>query len=425
MDERSDKDRTRIAAEMHDEGTEGYDEESDELTIDHMREVKEFYAEIKDQKVSPVAKNYQTLRLDLADTGLKKSDVTAVIEKLKTGRSFQKAELYLLGCKLTDDLLFSLLECLLSQAKGTLKDLELDLRDNSLTSNSLPMLLEVLGAFDKLETFKADLSDNQLLGKQDQFSHVTYASPRLRFMRVNLENTNTGNVVLDRFFASLGGFPNLHTLVVNLSGCRLCPVTRMSVEHLVRSSLVNLDICANDTHSAAVGELAGCLSDLCSRFQKNLSISLSGCGDVAQAPGWSGLDEEPCGSEPREGEFTVGLSGQSTMTSTMMVGEERSAHPSDQNDNLEKLLAEEPDEDLREVIRECIKRKAAANGRSAQTQSSPVGKGISMRDESTSKKSASGVKLQRVVNVKGTKLAGFQGAVVRSFETRHNVKVVR
>src|SRR3990167_3833122 len=107
---------TGMADRLSDQGNEDLE---DELTIDYMREVKQFYAELKDQKVPPKSKTYKCLRIDLADTGLKKSDVTAVAEKIKTGISFERAELYLLGCKLTDDLLFCLLEVLLNQSKST------------------------------------------------------------------------------------------------------------------------------------------------------------------------------------------------------------------------------------------------------------------------------------------------------------------
>lgn len=402
---------TGMADRLSDQGNEDLE---DELTIDYMREVKQFYAELKDQKVPPKSKSYKCLRIDLADTGLKKSDVTAVAEKIKTGINFERAELYLLGCKLTDDLLFCLLEVLLNQSKSTLKEVELDLRDNSLTGSALPMLLEVLGAFPRLEVFKSDLADNNLTGKQDQYATVTYGSNSLKFLRLNLENTNPGSVILDRLLTSMVHFPSLQTLVLNVGSCTKTKISAAGVSSLLCSSLKNLDLCVTGMSTDSCTEVFVNLPQLCTRFDRNLVLNCSGCGDAGQ----SLLFGEGHTVNKQEGRRTE------------MMGEERITQSHLHLNALDNILQNEEDPDLKEIMKQCIEGnedfpedsldRDTVSTRIDEEQPQARSFGSSSKKQGTHT-----LKFERVLNLRGTKLnPQMEKQSIKEFEVKHNLKII-
>jgi len=218
---------------------------------------------------------YNLLTIDLADTHLKMADVHLVAKRLAAITGIKKVEIYLFGCRLTDEGLHSILTPLLTLCASTIRSLRLDLSENSLSSQSYPMLLEAMTAMKSLRSAHVDLSGN---GLSRHYPHAInpLSLGSLEYLQMSVDSTGIQPALINALVEGIERMPKLKTLILETDNTAPETVERLVHSVLSSPSLSSLSLRTGPSQVISFQSLLSTLPRIASRLER-MRIDLSEC----------------------------------------------------------------------------------------------------------------------------------------------------
>ena len=244
----------------------------------YIESVKQFNSILKGNQAW--TRECKKLVIDLADGALKSSDQSVLTKGLAKISGVVTLEVYLFNCKISDEILAGLLGIILTKNKQSIREVKMDLTENALTSQTLQFLFQAVADLPALTKLSADLTSN-VLSRGGVASFGPLASPTLRFLKLNLEDSGASAAAIGAVLLGAKHLPELQTLVLNATGCSGF-VSSEAVDSLLESSVKNLDLNFSRYQFDCVRCLLTSSVAFINRFAK-LRLDLSGCLQLDEA----------------------------------------------------------------------------------------------------------------------------------------------
>lgn len=181
----------------------------DELVIDSIKNSKDIIEEAK-------GKHIETLIIDFADEKVKISDIQTLGTILQAPAQVEKINGYFFACFLNDAILQNFLNSI--SHFQNLKELELELGENSLTSQGFINILQLSMALTSLVNLKIDFHSNNLINQDFQTMLNGYKHNSLKHLSLNFEDSNIrlqSLFAMTNYFISVENLPELRIVEIH------------------------------------------------------------------------------------------------------------------------------------------------------------------------------------------------------------------
>ena len=193
------------------------------------------------------------LVVDLADGYIKITEHEILTKMISRIKGVESIELHMFNCKLTDDHMKSLVDSILLNNIDSLKEVKMDLSDNTLTSSSLAHILHMINQLKSPRKMNIDLTNN-MLNRGAISPAIPLSSPSIKFIRLVLEDSNASNNVLSYICSNLCNMKCMMTLVVNMYGCGV-HIDDTTLQCVMDSSIRNMDLMVSQVDYSSVASL--------------------------------------------------------------------------------------------------------------------------------------------------------------------------